>query len=423
MATEHDQTDTATITGPELGQEPVESYARSAFWRLFPAGMRRRWWTFRLFDLLARWWPVAGPLRGLLVVRMDGIGDMVLFRNSLDRYAEVFGVARDEITVLGCDSWAGIAAPVFAGYAVISIDEHSYARDPLYRFRVNLKVRRLAPRIAVCDSYLRRALMADSLVWASAAPLSVVSRPYISERTRPEFTYYLSQASRIIDTGHYPTHEVVRHARFLSAVAGRTIPPEAPRIPWPERPCPIEPGAPYIVLNPGSNEPGRRWPAGHYGKLAKRLREADYRVVLVGGQGDRSTAEATLAEAGSEFVLDLTGHTDLAGLLDVMAGAAAVVSNDSGPAHLAIAQGTPTVTIVGGGHFGSFFPYPEGVAPPHARFVHRPMDCYHCFWRCHRRDTKFDVFPCVEHVPLDEVWEALQSLLAPAARAAAVAGD
>ena len=59
-----------------------------------------------------------------------------------------------------------------------------------------------------------------------------------------------------------------------------------------------------------------------------------------------------------------------------------VVANDTGPAHLSIALGTPTVVILGGGHFGSFFPYPENLIPNHVRFVYENMPCYHCFWRC-----------------------------------------
>ncbi|MDP6447479.1 MAG: hypothetical protein QF805_27025, partial [Pirellulaceae bacterium] len=50
------------------------------------------------------------------------------------------------------------------------------------------------------------------------------------------------------------------------------------------------------------------------------------------------------------------------------------------------------VVIVGGGHFGGFVPYPAEVAPPNARFVFHEMPCYHCFWRCDKRATKFDVF-------------------------------
>ena len=92
-------------------------FKSSPFWRLMPAGMRKRWWLFRPFDWIARHWPT-GNRGGLLVIRMDGIGDMVLFRNSLDHYAAAFGVAKSDITVLGCESWGPVADQVFAGYRV-----------------------------------------------------------------------------------------------------------------------------------------------------------------------------------------------------------------------------------------------------------------------------------------------------------------
>ena len=98
-------------------------------------------------------------------------------------------------------------------------------------------------------------------------------------------------------------------------------------------------------------------------------------------------------------------------LLDILKHAACVISNDTGPAHLAIALGAPTVVVVGGGHFDSFVPYPEAARPPHARFVFEEMPCYHCFWRCHLRATRFDVFPCVSAISVDAVWAEADSLL------------
>ncbi len=390
-------------------------FKTTAFWRALPAGMRRRWWMFRLLDLIARHWPVFKKRRGVLVVRMDGIGDMVLFRRALDHYAGVFGVEKSDITVLGCESWGTLADVVFQGYRVYAIDEHAYARWPFYRFKVSLWVRGLAPAVAVIDSYMRRALMADSLVWVSSAPRTVASYPYVSERTRSEFSYYLSQVDEIIDTGPYPTHEIIRHFRFISAIAGTTIPPEAPRIAWRDQAPPIGDGTPYVVLNPGSNEPGRRWPLAGYVSVAKALLERGLRVVFVGRAEERpdqgDTEEAIRDIGGKESVIDLTGKTDLAELLDLMKHATLVVSNDTGPAHLSIALGRPTVVIVGGGHFGGFVPYPKEVTPDNARFVYQEMECYHCFWRCHKRADKHQFFPCIGAIGEDQVWRECEALL------------
>jgi hypothetical protein len=235
-------------------------FETSWFWRVLPSGMRRRWWLFRLFDLIARHWPLLGERKGALIVRMDGIGDMVLFRRSLEHYGQVLGLSPSEITILGCKSWGAVAAEIFAGYRLFMIDEHAFARQTFYRFKISLAVRRLAPSVTICDSYLRRAMMADSLVWVASAPTSLVSLPFINEPTRTEFTYYLSQVDRIIDTGPYPTHEVARHYRFLSELAGREIPAQSPQIPWRRQSPEIAAAGAYAVLNPGSNEYGRRWP-------------------------------------------------------------------------------------------------------------------------------------------------------------------
>lgn len=388
-------------------------FKTTAFWRALPAGMRRRWWMFRIFDLIARHWPVFKSPKGVLVIRMDGIGDMVLFRQALDHYAGIFGVDKSDITVIGCTSWENLTDVVFEGYRVYAIDEHAFARRPFYRFKISLWIRSLAPAVAVCDSYMRRALMADSLVWVSAAPRKVVSLPYVSERTRAEFGYYLSQFDEIIDTGSYPTHEVIRHFRFLSAIAGKPVKPETPRIQWRDRPPPLEAGGAYAVLNPGSNEPGRRWPMAGYAGLARRLLDRGYRVVFTGRPEERDETGEFLDLVSEDGIIDLTGLTNLPQLLDLMNHARLVISNDTGPAHLSIALGRPTVVIVGGGHFGSFVPYPKDVAPETARFVYQEMECYHCMWRCHRRENKFQLFPCIGAIDEERVWEECETLLGP----------
>ena len=97
--------------------------------------------------------------------------------------------------------------------------------------------------------------------------------------------------------------------------------------------------------------------------------------------------------------------------MNILKNAVCTICNATGPAHLSIALGTPTVVIVGGGHFGSFVPYPEKLTPSHARFVYEEMSCYHCFWRCHKRASKFDVFPCVSAVSEEKVINSVLELI------------
>ncbi len=376
--------------------------------------MRRRWWLFRFFDLIIKFWPIFRPKRGVVVIRMDGIGDMVLFRNALDQYAQLFSIERADITVLGCESWRTISAKIFPEYKCFFIDEHAFARNVLYRFWMGIKVKKLSPKITICDSYFRRALMSDSLLWMIDAPRSISSIPFINEKTRPEFNYYLSQNSQLIDTGPYPTHEVLRHYNFISQVSGKVFRPTIPKIKWIKKSHPIfatkalKPQ--YIVLNPGSNEYGRRWPLGFYLDVANKFINKDYTVVIVGGKDELVDDLKTSLKPDSP-IINVVGLTSIPELMDILNMASCVISNDTGPAHLSIALSVPTVVIIGGGHFGSFVPYPDEISPPFVKFLFDKMACYHCFWLCDKRQNKFNSFPCVSSVSVASVIDAAESLL------------
>jgi len=114
-------------------------------------------------------------------------------------------VARSEITVLGGSSWASLAATVYEGCRFRAIDEHAYDKRPLYRLRISLWVRRQGFAVAVCDSYFRKPLVADALVYVSGAPLRIVAKPYTSPKTEVLFDWHLSRVHRVIETGPYPT--------------------------------------------------------------------------------------------------------------------------------------------------------------------------------------------------------------------------
>jgi len=162
--------------------------------------MPRRWWLFRPLDLLARLWPV-GRRRGVLMVRIDGIGDMAMFQGAFAHYSAALGVAVSEITLLGCQSWASLAPQFFPGCRFFAIDEHAYERNPLYRFKISLWVRRQGFAVAICDMYLRRPLVADALLWVSGAPERIATNPHSSPRTAAVFSWYLQRCTRTIDTG------------------------------------------------------------------------------------------------------------------------------------------------------------------------------------------------------------------------------
>jgi ADP-heptose:LPS heptosyltransferase len=370
-----------------------------------PRRRARRWFLFYPFDLLARFWPVFGKPRGVLVVRIDGIGDMVLFHPAFAHYAQALGVAPSDITLLGCQSWAELAPVFFPGIRFHAIDEHAYDRSPLYRFKVSLWLRRQNFAVALLDSFMRKPLVADSLIYVSGAPTRIVAKPYLSPKTQRLFDWYLTRCQRVVDTGPHPTHEIPRHFTFVSALARRSVAPEPPRLPWRENMPAVT--QPYAIINFGANEPGRRWPFENFLAVATEIKKRGLAVVFVGGPAEAAYKN----RLGGQGFVDLIGATTLDELLDLLRHAALVVTSETGPAHLAIGLGAPTVTILGGGQFGGWMPFPPEAAPPQQRVVYRHMPCYGCLWNCTQPHRRGEAFPCVAAVETGEVINAARELL------------
>lgn len=104
-------------------------------------------------------------------------------------------------------------------------------------------------------------------------------------------------------------------------------------------------GRPYVVMHPGASAPSRRYPAERFGVVADGLwRARGVRTVFTGLKGDREMIR--LARAGmSSPSIDLSGRLDIGELGGVIAHASLLVSNNTGPAHLAAALSTPVVDL------------------------------------------------------------------------------
>jgi ADP-heptose:LPS heptosyltransferase len=378
---------------------------------IFPSGMKKRWWFFRPLDLLISFYPLKKKKRGLLIVRMDGLGDMVLFRQALERYPNAFRVNKRDITILGCNSWKSIAADVFKGYNVKTIDEKSFEKNPLYRFIISLWVRRQGFQTAVCDTFFRKTLTADSLMLASGADKMIVSKPYISKKNKSEFSYYLPKYDQVIPTGKHPLHEVIRHYNFLSKLSSKRISPDRPTINWRKKSPPVPKGKPFIVMNFGSNEPGRNWPLENFLDIARKIAKLGYRVVFVGSKHERKDKNVIGTTLNGSAFVDLIDKTSLPQLFDTIKHAKALITNETGPGHMGIALGVPTLMIYGGGHDTTFVPYPRELKVRNALFVNYYMDCYQCLWSCPYRESKLEPFPCIEKVNTQKVWSSLKRFL------------
>ncbi|WP_447035606.1 glycosyltransferase family 9 protein [Streptomyces sp. DSM 118878] len=189
-------------------------------------------------------------------------------------------------------------------------------------------------------------------------------------------------------------HERDRWCRFLEFY-GIPADPTDLRLPAPPGPSPA-PGA--VVLHPGAGAPSRCWPVDRYAAVAGALRERGRRVVVTGGPGEDDLVARLAKQAQLPDTDTFAGGPPFERLSALVAGAHAVISGDTGIAHLAVAHGAPSVTL-----FGPVAPSLWGppADPRHQVLWHPGPD-----GDPHGRRTD----PALLRITTDDVLQALQAL-------------
>jgi ADP-heptose:LPS heptosyltransferase len=164
---------------------------------------------------------------------------------------------------------------------------------------------------------------------------------------------------------------------------------------------------PLIGIHAGAHAPARRWPAERFAVVADHLAQRfGAQIVLTGGPGEEEIAQAVAAGtplAGRVApALNVAGQTSLGGLAALIDRLDLFIANDTGPAHLADALGTPSVTIFGPADHRRWAPLDHTRHP----IVRRPVPCSPCRYTVCPIDHR-----CLHWVEPDAVIEAAERVL------------
>ena len=166
----------------------------------------------------------------------------------------------------------------------------------------------------------------------------------------------------------------------------------------------LNPAEPYTVLNPSASCPSKMWPAEKFARLGDKLWELyGLRAVLIGAEADRGTSEKVRALMKTA-PHDLTGQLTVGMLSACLKSARLLVSNDSGPVHVATACGTPVVSIFGRNEPG-LGPRRWGPLGQRSAVVQKDVGCYFCL--AHKCRIGF---LCLKVLEVEDVLEAVQEL-------------
>ncbi len=161
----------------------------------------------------------------------------------------------------------------------------------------------------------------------------------------------------------------------------------------------------FVVIHPGASCPSKRWPAVRFAAVAAGIvNKLHKKVVVVAGVNEKELGRQ-VSEKAATGVLDLSGDLSVGELAALLEKARLLISNDSGPAHIACALKVPVVAIFGrkqpGLHFKRW-----GPAGKNDVILHKDMGCVECL--AHNCKS---AFKCLTAIEPEEVIEAAAKLL------------
>jgi lipopolysaccharide heptosyltransferase II len=361
--------------------------------------------------------------RRILAVRLDSLGDVLMTSPAL-RALRSAGPNRT-VTLLAAGSGVAAAARVPEVDEVIELPcpwmpGAQLSGDDLWESLLQIRARNFDAAV-VFTAYSQSALPAALLCWQAGVPLRLA---HCRENPYGLLTDWIADPE---------PHELLRHEvrRQLDLVAAVGCVAQDERLSFRVdaadieaasarlRAVGIEPLQPRIVVHPGASAASRRYPIERFGEAlqlfidarAAMQREDALQIVITGSAEEAELCEALRARlAGSCSIVSLAGALSLGELGAMIAPAALLIANNTGPVHIAAALGTPVVDI-----YALTNPQHAPWQVPHRVLTH-DVPCRFCY-RSVCPQTHHD---CLRLLDPARVAEAAHALLAEGAERVAL---
>ena len=341
---------------------------------------------------------------GVAIVRLDGVGDFFLWLRHAVHYKDIYKNQR--ITLIADSSWSEFAATLPYWDAVISVNTKKLYSDVLYRWRKIQEIKRHHFEIAIEPTYSRVFLHGDSMLRATCARQKI---GFVGDNANSDvFFKHIADKwyTKLFHSSSGPMMEISRNAEFLHNVSSGMdlkLPSQLLPVNLIEK-DELRIQEDYFVVFPGVSWSGKKWPSRSFAEVAKAIvNQKRWRLVVCGSASEFDLCSEVIEFAQLKNSINLAGKTSLAELAEVIRSAQILIANDTAAVHIAALVSTPSVCVLGGGHFGRFLPYSDlavGIAPIP---IYNKMPCYNCNWRCTQKYHSDDPVPCIENISCENV--------------------
>ncbi|HMQ56002.1 MAG TPA: lipopolysaccharide heptosyltransferase II [Anaerolineae bacterium] len=351
--------------------------------------------------------------KNILCVRLDSLGDVLMTTPAL---RALKGSRPDRRLTLLTSSAGGPVAALIPEIEQVLVYDAPWlkATDPRTNSQPELAIaaqlRQAGFEAAVIFTvYSQNPLPTAMLCYLADIPLRLA---YCRENPYQLLTHWLPDP----EPDHCLRHEVRRQLDLVAAAGCQTaderlslrLPAEAHgQVRSLLREVGVNLEQPWLVIHPGASAPSRRYPAEHFAEVARRLQvEQGYQILFTGTGAEADLIDLIRTEmTGPAY--SLANRLDLGQFAALLALSPLLISNNTGPVHLAAAVGTPMVDL-----YALTNPQHTPWAVPH-RLLFHDVPCKYCY----KSVCPEGHHNCLRLVSPQMVVQAVSSLLAETAQA------
>lgn len=356
---------------------------------------------------------VKDDIKKILIVRLDAIGDFIIWLDVAKELRRVFPPNEYEITLLGNQQWTDLAKTCTYFDEVLTIERLSFFTSYQNNFELFEKLCSVKFDIVLHPVYSREFLFGDLFVFACNAKQKIGMQGDGSNLSWWQKKLGDCCYTDLVPISSEHVGELEHNALLLRWLGVTDFKAGVPELIGQFEKSLLQLPKNYYVVIPGASVSIRMWPISRFIELVEKAHALiGMTAVVCGGRAEENLGEA-ITMGTSVPIVNLTGQTSLPELSAVISEARFVIANETGAVHIATALDIPSICIEGGGHFGRFVPYSTEIVTKKQLPVpvFQLMECYGCDWECIHSIPFGEAAPCIEIVSLESVLSAVMALV------------
>ncbi len=311
--------------------------------------------------------------KSLLLIRLDAIGDYVLFRNYIELLKTSEKYKDYSITLLGNIAWKNLCEELDGEFIdnFIWLDRDRFNKDFLYRYQKLQKIVSSGYEVALNSVYSREFSYGDAIIKLINANEKIGSVADVSNIRKWQKNISDKYYDVLVPAKSELMFEFDRNKEFFENLLSIKLDIKKPHIDLKPKKLPFELPEKYAILFIGASASFRKWNIEGFAKIGEYLKnQFGYEIVLCGAPSDKDDA-LRFKECFDGSYIDLVGKTSLIELLHVIYNGNLMIANETSAPHFAVSlEMTNIFVISNGNHYGRFTPYPKDMAPNYHVIYH-----------------------------------------------------